>query len=135
MTPISLEGKNKSTIDKIITLANDPAHCPGGFLSRALTRILIERAGSVDNKQHLQEVISDMVDKFIKNPINGINSTDRAQSSNTRGNIFKEITSGSITWKVFVKGLRILGFSDCEITFKLRTPDGKEITYIDTIVP
>ena len=102
MTPISLEGKNKSTIDKIITLANSPAQHPGGFLSRAFTRILIERAGNVDNKQHLQEVISDMVDKFIKNPANGINAVDRAQSSNTRGNIFKEITSGSITWKVFV---------------------------------
>ena len=76
-----------------------------------------------------------MVDKFIKNPANGINAVDRAQRSNTRGNIFKEITSGSITWKVFVKGLRILGFSDCEIVFKLRTPDGKEFQYSDTIVP
>lgn len=129
------QSKNRTTADKIITLANDSAQSPGGFLNRVLTRILIMRAGNTDNKQHILEVIHGMIDNYIENPANGFNARDRNQSSNIRGNILKEITNGQITWKVFIKGLRILDITKCEISFKLTTSDGKEINYTDAIVP
>lgn len=63
-----------------------------------------------------------MLHNFIADPKNGIPHNKRDISS-ARSNIIHEINKESISWKVFIKALRILNRSQFTITIKIKHED------------
>jgi hypothetical protein len=60
---------------------------------------------------------------FLEDPLNGVPNNDRERSS-ARGNINKEFSRNTMSWKVFCKGIRFLQISKFELVIKAHHPNG-----------
>jgi hypothetical protein len=62
---------------------------------------------------------NDSMTRYIKDPRNSIPSNNREQSSE-RGNLNKELLHKSkMTWKVFCKGMRLIGYIKFDLIIKI----------------
>lgn len=114
---MSNETKPKNRIIKI----GSPV--PTGHISSVLASLYrkILEAGSVDNAR-----FSAAVDRYIQRTTSERNMHLR---SSTRGNLKKELLRERVSWKVFAKGLMVLGFLKFEIAIKLTAPNGDELIF------
>lgn len=70
--------------------------------------------------------MNNMMAKYLADPRNRIPNDPKRRSSE-RGNLMKELSKNSITWKVFEKGIRLLGPE--EMTFEVHLKwNAKRIT-------
>ena len=60
---------------------------------------------------------------FLEDPLNGIPNNERERSS-ARGNITKEFSRNTMSWKVFCKGIRFLQINKFELVIKAHHPNG-----------
>jgi len=88
---------------------------PGAILSQLLRVILKDL--EINNTRFVALLLA-----FISDPKNGIPHNKRDISS-ARSNIIHEINKESISWKVFIKALRILNRSQFTITIKIKHDD------------
>lgn len=70
---------------------------------------------------------------FLADPRNGIPANIKERSS-ARGNIRKELLRGSMTWKVFCKGIRFLQVPRFTITICLHHRNGDKSFHEHTVV-
>lgn len=61
--------------------------------------------------------------RYLRDPRNRVKNDRRSQSS-ARGNIHKELQKGSMSWKVFLKGMRFLRVKHFVIQFEVYHHDG-----------
>ena len=70
----------------------------------------------------------DLLNRWLDDPANGVPPGDSAKRSYVRGNTIRELTRPHMTWRVFMKGLSILGPEFVEIGINLRW-SATRITY------
>jgi len=66
-----------------------------------------------------------MLGAYLEDPKNGIPQNKKEKTS-ARGNIIKEINKPFITWKTFVKALRIIGVEKFKLTVTIIYTDNTE---------
>jgi len=54
-----------------------------------------------------ESLMNDRIQQYINNPVNGVPADNKARSSE-RGNIMKDLAAPDMTWKKFLKFLRIM---------------------------
>lgn len=74
-----------------------------------------------------------LMHEFVTDPTNHIAQNRRDQTS-ARGNLTKEFVKRSMTWKVFLKGLKFLQFYKFELTFRFYR-ENDEVIDFTTVVP
>lgn len=70
-----------------------------------------------------------MVKRYLNDPNSGVRDTTKDRN-NHRGNLMKELTNDAITWRVLMKGLRLLEVMEFELVLRVKRRDrisGKEI--------
>ncbi len=69
-----------------------------------------------------------MLGAYLEDPKNGIPQNKKEKTS-ARGNITKEIGKPSITWKTFIKALRIIGVEKFKIRITIIYRDNTETSH------
>lgn len=92
-----------------------------GLLSK-LWRIILK-----DNNVTMY-TFSQLMDRFINDPKNRVPNNPRERFNN-RGNLNKEMSNPSMSWKVFCKCLTFMGFTDVRVTIEARHESGKITTH------
>lgn len=106
-----------SDSDKQVTKSRNP-------LAKLYRKILLER-----NVNHSS--IDHYLNQYLDDPRMGIprNSKDR---SSERGNLLKQLGKSSISWKIFVKGLRLLRPKHIKLIVEFTDQRGEtSIHYVD----
>ena len=73
---------------------------------------------------------SQLVSQWINNPIYGIPKDPKRQST-YRGNLNKEHFRGTMTWKVWLKALSVIGVDKIEFSVRLHRSQHKENPIVD----
>lgn len=73
---------------------------------------------------HIGANFSSYLERYVSNPMNGVPQNIREKSS-ARGNLRKELLKPTMTWKVFMKGLRFLEVKFVKITFEVHYSNNK----------
>lgn len=114
----------------------NPPKTPGGFLSKLFITLLEKRIGistaGVEEEATLHEKWNTLLLAYLKDPRNGIPQNSKSLSSE-RGNLTKEIIKPEMSWKVFVKGLRLLQVTKIEFDFKVHLYNGAVIKHSDDL--
>jgi len=85
-----------------------PANTEGGILSSLLNKIFKD--------QHIEAArFHSLLQSYLEDPLNGIPQTSHGISS-ARSNHVKEIKKASISWKWFIRALKILRINHFTIT-------------------
>ncbi len=71
-----------------------------------------------------------LVSQWINNPIYGIPKDPKRQST-YRGNLNKEHFRGTMTWKVWLKALSVIGVDRIEFTVRLHRSQHKDMPVVD----
>jgi len=79
---------------------------------------------AMQQQVHTIETLMQKLEYYLDDPANGVPRNGKARSSE-RGNILKEITRPDMTWKVFLKGLKLLGVKYVRFEVHLFTEPGK----------
>lgn len=74
---------------------------------------------------------SQLVTQWINNPIYGIPKDPKRQST-YRGNLNKEHWRGTMTWKVFLKALSVIGVERIEFNIRLFRSEQSDAPVVDT---
>lgn len=85
---------------RVIAKKNCGVHEATGVLAR-LWR------GIMSDIEMNQDKMHGMLTRWVNDPYNGIPNDNRVKSTE-RGNLVKELAQPDITWKVFLKGIRVL---------------------------
>ena len=121
MSNKNLGNSAQSFGSKVRDISKRPENTPGGFLSRVFFAVLQRRTNT--NLERMQdhrtflERWNALVIAYLRDPRNSIPQTNNALTS-ARGNLSKEILKPSMTWKVWVKSMRLLQV--VKIDFHLR---------------
>ena len=97
----------------------------GSILSNLLKRIFFENNIN-PNRFHYY------LTKYLEDPINGV-PQNKKDFSSQRGNYIKEINKPSITWLVFIRGLRIINVSKFTISINIHRDFGSDTTHSLTV--
>ena len=101
-----------NTKEKLKALLDGTADTPvgaGAILVHQFRKILQER--KVD-----QAKWDELMTRYVDFELKGVeqNANRDAQAAAIRGNLTKELTQPTMTWKIYLKGLRLLGFTTIE---------------------
>lgn len=69
-----------------------------------------------------------LMDRFLNDPNNQVPDNPKERFNN-RGNLNKEMSNPTMSWKVFCKCMRFLQFTEFRITLEARHTDGKITTH------
>jgi len=70
-----------------------------------------------------------LMDRFLKDPRNKPKKDASGEHFDNRGNLNKEFSNPTMSWKVFVKCLHFMGFSEVRVTVECRHEDGHISTH------
>ena len=76
----------------------------------------------------------ELTQAYVMDPANGIAQNKKARTS-ARGNIAKELAADSISWKVFIKGLRFLQLKKVEVIVKASQYSGRTLLITTHDIP
>lgn len=110
--------KDRQTIKEVLKDQNKGIEKTENLLSRLFRTILY-------NLNITYPLFENDFRRYLHDPYNGVQDDPTARN-NHRGNVMKELASPSMTWSVFLKGLRVLGVTEFEIVLNIRRKD--EIT-------
>lgn len=65
------------------------------------------------------------MERYLKDPRNRISRSSK-DASTARGNLMKELTRNSFTWKIFEKGIRFLGPKSVKLVLEVSWANGTE---------
>lgn len=68
------------------------------------------------------KTFDNLVKRYLMDPNSGI-ADDPVARNNHRGNLMKELGNPDMTWRVFLKGLRVLGVSEFELVLNIKRRD------------
>lgn len=115
--------------DRMLTDPTKDTQNARGLLARLYRQILLERGVTV-------EVAHRLMTAWVNDPKNRVPKTTRGASSE-RGNLIKELSRETMSWKVFVKGMkflrvpRITFIVRCHNTEKTYTEHGISVKFHD----
>lgn len=69
-----------------------------------------------------------LMERFLNDPNNHVPNNPKERFNN-RGNLNKEMSNPTMSWKVFCKCMRFLQFTEFRITLEARHQDGKITTH------
>lgn len=111
---------------KGIPTESGPSFGIGVVLSKLLQNMIHDLGfGSVDRWNFLMM-------KYINDPANEVKPDRRSQSS-ARGNLQKELSRSTMSWRVFVKGLRFLQIKKFTIIIKATSFTGNVTEHHQTV--
>lgn len=64
-----------------------------------------------------------LVKRYLRDPHSGI-ADDPTARNNHRGNLMKELASNDMTWRIFLKALRVIGVSEFELALSIKRRSG-----------
>lgn len=115
--------------NKVRNIARSPQNTVGGFLSKIFFNVLEKRTrvnlDHYPDQRTFLERWNALVVHYLNDPVNSIPQNKEALSA-ARGNLTKEILKPSMTWKVWVKALRLMQVVKIDFHFKF-TLFNKEI--------
>ncbi len=94
-----------------------------GILAGLFRRILIAR-GLADESSGLTSQWHAQLDRYLNDPANGSYKDVRERQS-VRGGLQKELFKPYMSWKVFLKALRVMGLPKIKFTVEWETRNGK----------
>lgn len=94
-----------------------------GILAGLFRRIIIAR-GLADESSGLTSQWHAQLDRYLNNPANGTFKDTRERQS-VRGGLQKELFKPYMSWKVFLKGLRVAGLGKITFTVEWETRNNK----------
>lgn len=99
---------SKETLKKLLadSAADAPVYGNGGLLARNFRRVLLAR--KVDETKW-----NELMEKYIAFELKGLppDANRDAQAAAIRGNLTIELSRPTMTWNVYIKGLRLLGLT------------------------
>lgn len=117
---------------KIREIQNNPSNTPGGFLSKTflalLERCLAVSFSRIDEDANMLFKWNSLLTCFLEDPKNAVPQNQVALQA-AKGNLYKELFKGEMSWKVFIKACRVLQATKIEFNFKLHLASGKQIDY------
>lgn len=69
------------------------------------------------------KIFETLVKRYLVDPHSGI-ADDPTARNNHRGNLMKELANNDMTWRVFLKALRVIGVSDFEVVLNIKRRNG-----------
>lgn len=113
-----MSGKNQTDLEKVFHLPDKgvyQVHGTGGILAQLVRTIWMDnkmRAGDIEQR----------IGEFVSKAREGLDSKSMANYFN-RSNLRRELCRPSMTWKVFIKALRIMRVTKLEIAVRLTYAD------------
>lgn len=121
---------------KIRNMAKNVPKNAGGFLSKLFLDVLAKRCSvsfdRIDQEKPLFERWNALIISYLTDPKNAIPQHKEAIAA-ARGNLTKELIKGEMSWKVFIKALRVLQIVkiDFHLTFTLH--NGRTLKHDTTL--
>ena len=113
-----MSGKNQNDLEKVLQLPDKGVYQVqgvGGVLAQLVRTIWMDnkmRAGDIEQR----------IGDFVSKARDGLDSKSMANYFN-RSNLRRELCRPSMTWKVFIKALRIMRVTKLEIAIRLKYAD------------
>lgn len=98
-----------------------------GILARVFLKLIINRKITVD-------AVQDLLERYTADPVNCVHPSKRLS---VRGNLIKELGKPQMTWRVFLKGLRLLRVVKFRISVKIWFADSEptEASFQTRLIP
>lgn len=124
-----MSGKNQNDLERVLQLPDKGVYQVqgvGGILAQLVRTIWMDnkmRAGDIEQR----------IGAFVSKAREGLDSKSMANYFN-RSNLRRELSSPSMTWKVFIKALRVMRVTKLEIAIRLKYADkpGETIHVVKT---
>lgn len=113
--------QNQTLGSRVRRLANETTKTAGGFLVSIFFKVLEKRIAvkfdRVDQDKTFLERWNALMISYLSDPKNAIPQNKEAISA-ARGNLTKELIKSEMTWKVFLKSMRLLQIVKIDFKFK-----------------
>lgn len=121
---------------KVRNLSQNARNTSSGFLSRIFLKTLEKRLGTdinrVDQERTLLERWNALVNAYLRDPKNSVPQNNEGISA-ARGNLTKELLKPGISWKVFIKGLRLMQVVRIDFYFRFHIHNATIIEHYDSM--
>ena len=132
----NIKSTPQSFSSKVRDLKQNARNSAGGFLSKLFLNLLEKRIGAsffrVDQERTVLERYNSLMNHFLHDPKNSIPQHNEGISA-ARGNLAKELLKPEMSWKVFVKGLRLMQVTRIEFNLSLHLANKSVLEHTETM--
>ena len=114
--------KEAVNIKDILSDSNKKITEAENILSRLFRTMLYDL--SIGNR-----IFDNLVKRYLYDPNSGIKD-DPTSRNNHRGNLMKELAAADMTWRVFMKALRVIGVEEFEIVVNVKRKDTGKTSHV-----